>query len=92
MRTMLLECAWAALRYNPWAKAVYQRICGGQKTRKKKAAIALARKIAVVAWAMLKHGTDWDPKRLERDTEAEPGPSAGKGRRKAGRKQAAGTA
>jgi transposase len=92
LRTMLLECAWAALRYNPWAKAVYQRICGGQKTRKKKAAIALARKIAVVAWAMLKHGTDWDPKRLERDTEAEPGPSAGKGRRKAGRKQAAGTA
>ncbi len=28
---------------------------------KKKAAIALARKIAVVAWAMLKNKTDWDP-------------------------------
>jgi transposase len=80
LRTMLLECAWASLRYNPWAKEVYQRICGGQKTRKKKAAIALARKIAVVAWAMLKHGTDWDPKRLGIDTEPEP--SAGNGRRK----------
>ena len=33
------------------------------KTRKKKAAIALARKIAVVAWSMLKHKTDWDPER-----------------------------
>ena len=36
---------------------------GGQKTRKKKAAIALARKIAVVAWAMLKNETDWDPEK-----------------------------
>ena len=88
LRTMLLECAWASLRYNPWAKAVYQRICGGQKTRKKKAAIALARKIAVVAWSMLKHGTDWDPQRLGIDTEPDPKPSSGDGRRK----DAAGTA
>jgi transposase len=64
LRTMLLECAWASLRYNPWARATYERIHGGQKTRRKKAAIALARKIAVVAWAMLKHQTDWDPQRL----------------------------
>ena len=64
LRTMLLECAWASLRYNPWARATYERIHGGQKTRRKKAAIALARKIAVVAWAMLKHETDWDPQRL----------------------------
>ena len=42
----------------------YNRIHGGQKTRKKKAAIALARKIAVVGWAMLKYETDWDPRRL----------------------------
>ena len=47
-RTILTECAWASLRYNPWAKGVYDRICGKQKTRKKKAAIALARKIAVL--------------------------------------------
>ncbi|MCA9165873.1 MAG: IS110 family transposase, partial [Planctomycetales bacterium] len=53
-RTILVECAWASLRYNPWAKGVYERICGKQKTRKKKAGIALARKIAVIAWAMLR--------------------------------------
>jgi transposase len=90
LRTMLLECAWASLRYNPWAKEVYDRICGGQKTRKKKAALALARKIGVVAWAMLKNGTDWDPQRMGIDSEAEPKPkpSAGAGRRKG----AAGTA
>ncbi len=60
-RTILVECAWASLRYNPWAKGVYERICGKQKTRKKKAGIALARKIAVIAWAMLRDEKDWDP-------------------------------
>lgn len=59
-RTILVECAWASLRYNPWAKGVYERICGKQKTRKKKAAVALARKIAVLAWAMLRDEKDWD--------------------------------
>ena len=59
VRTILVECAWCSLRYNEWAKAVYERVHGGQSTRKKKAAVALARKIAVVAWAMLRHETDW---------------------------------
>ena len=65
LRTMLVECAWASLRYNAWARTTYERIHGGQKTRRKKAAIALARKIAVVAWAMLRDDTDWDPTQLE---------------------------
>ncbi len=63
LRTLLLECAWVSVRYNDWSRATYDRIHGGQKTRKKKAAIALARKIAVVAWAMLKNKTDWDPEK-----------------------------
>ena len=63
LRTLLLECAWISVRYNDWSRATYDRIHGGQKTRKKKAAIALARKIAVVAWAMLKNKTDWDPEK-----------------------------
>jgi len=61
LRTLLLECAWISVRYNAWAKTTYNRIHGGQKTRKKKAAIALARKIAVVAWAMLRDKTSWAP-------------------------------
>lgn len=64
LRTMLLECAWVSLRYNDWSRRTYDRIHGGQKTRKKKAAIALARKIAVVGWAMLKNETDWDAQRM----------------------------
>lgn len=63
-RTILVECAWASLKYNPWAKGIYDRICGKQKTRKKKAAVALARKIAVLAWAMLRDEKDWDPKTM----------------------------
>lgn len=61
VRAILVECAWCSIRYNPWAKEVYERIHGKQKTRKKKAAIALARKLVVVAWAMLRNKTDWDP-------------------------------
>jgi transposase len=63
-RTILVECAWASLRYNSWAKTVYERICGKQKTRKKKAAIALACKLAVLAWAMLRDQTDWKPSHM----------------------------
>jgi transposase len=69
-RTILVECAWASLRYNPWAKGVYERICGKQKTRKKKAGIALARKIAVIAWAMLRDGQDWNPNAMIRTTKS----------------------
>lgn len=67
-RAILVDCAWISLRYNDWAKKVYDRICGKQKTRKKKAAVALARKIAVVAWAMLRDQSNWDPKVMERIT------------------------
>jgi transposase len=69
-RTILVECAWASLRYNPWAKAVYQRISGQQKTRRKKAAIALARKIAVLGWALLRDDKDWDPQSMIRVSES----------------------
>lgn len=69
-RTILVECAWASLRYNPWAKAIWERISGKQKTRKKKAAIALARKIAVIGWALLREGKDWDPQSMIQVTES----------------------
>jgi len=69
-RTILVECAWASLRYNPWAKGVYERIYGKQKTRKKKAAVALARKIAVIGWAMLRDERDWDPNVMIKTTKS----------------------
>jgi len=59
LRSALVEVAWVMLRYNPWAESVYQRICGGQKTRKKIAIIAVARKLLVRCWAMLRHHQPW---------------------------------
>jgi transposase len=58
-RTALVEAAWAMLRYNPWAVTIYQRICGGQKTRKKTAIIALACQLLVRCWAMLRRKEAW---------------------------------
>jgi transposase len=54
LRTALVEVAWAMLRYNTWASETYKRICGGQKTRKKTAIVALARKLLVRCWTMLR--------------------------------------
>ena len=64
LRAMLLECAWASTRYNQWSKQTFARIHGGSTTRRKKAGIALARRIGVVAWAMMRDETDWDSTKL----------------------------
>lgn len=64
LRTLLVECAWCSLQYNPWARITYGRIHGGKRVRRKKAAVALARRILVVAWALLRDGGDYDPKKL----------------------------
>jgi transposase len=59
LRKPLVECAWVMLRYNGWARAVYQRLTHGGKTRKKQAIVALARKLLVRCWAMPRDGTAW---------------------------------
>jgi transposase len=61
LRSALVECAWIILRYNPWARAVYKRLCHGQKTCKKKAVVAVARKLLVRCWAMLRDNRPWQP-------------------------------
>ena len=58
LRKLLVECAWVMLRYNGWARAVYARLSQG-KARKKQAIVALARKLLVRCWAMLRDGTPW---------------------------------
>src|SRR5262245_51798787 len=59
LRKLLGECAWVRLRYDPWARAVYRRLTKGGTTRKKPALVALARKLLVRCWAMLRDGTPW---------------------------------
>ena len=51
--------AWAMLRYNPWARAAYARLTRGGLTRKKPAVVALARRLLVRCWAMLRDGLPW---------------------------------
>ena len=59
LRGALVEAAWLMLRYNPWAKSVYERLTSGQKTRKKKAIVAVARKLLVRCWIMLLRKEPW---------------------------------
>jgi len=59
LRKLLVECAWCMLRYNPWARAQYARLTGGGVSRKKPAIVALARKLLVRCWAMLRDGKPW---------------------------------
>ena len=48
------------LRYNRWARAVFDRLSRG-KARRKQAVVALARKVLVRCWAMLRDGAPWRP-------------------------------
>jgi transposase len=62
LRKLLVECAWCMLRYNGWARATYLRLTGGGQRRKKQAIVAVARKILVRSWAMLRDHKPWrDP-------------------------------
>lgn len=62
LRRSLVEVSWLLLRYNPWALRLMARISRGQKMRRKQALVAIARKLLVRCWAMLRDGTRWhDP-------------------------------
>ena len=59
LRSALVECAWVMLRYNEWARTLFVRICQGQRNRRKKAIVAIARKLLVRCWAMLRDNQPW---------------------------------
>lgn len=59
LRGMLVEVAWMVWRHNAWAKAFVARISRGMKLRKKIAIVALARKLLVILWAMLRKNKPW---------------------------------
>lgn len=60
LRSTLVEAAWIMLQYNPWALALYERLCGGLKKRKKQAIIGVARKLLVLCWTLLRKQEKWD--------------------------------
>lgn len=61
LRKLLVEVAWGMRRHNDRAAAVFERLCRGQKTRRKQAVVAVARKVLIWCWAMLRDERDWDP-------------------------------
>jgi transposase len=58
LRAALVECAWCSLRYNGWARDTWQRLQANGLS-KKKAVVALARKLLVRCWAILRTGRPW---------------------------------
>ncbi len=70
LRAMLVEVSWLGLRYNPWMRAVYERVRRGSKSRKKVAIVAVARRLLIWCWAMLRDGTAWRPRAVEAATAA----------------------
>jgi transposase len=59
LRKLLVEVSWLGLRWNPRMREVYDRVCRGSNTRKKLAIVAVARRLLIWCWAMLRDGTDW---------------------------------
>ena len=59
LRALLVEVSWAGLQHNQWMRRTYQRILRGSPSRKKIAIIAVARKLLIRCWAMLRDDTPW---------------------------------
>jgi transposase len=60
LRKLLVQVAWGMLRHNERGRAVFERLCKGHQTRRKQAAVALARRVLVWCWAMLRDERPWD--------------------------------
>jgi transposase len=67
LRRVLVQVAWGLQRRTETrGHAVFERLCHGQRTRRKQAAVALARKILIWCWAILRDGSVWDDTRDRR--------------------------
>lgn len=73
LRMMLVEVGWLMLRWNPWAKATYVRLHQGNPKRKKKAMVAVARKLLMIMRAMLLSGEVFNESLVLTQERLEPG-------------------
>ena len=72
LRELLVEVAWIGVRTGSWMLGVYERVRRGSDKRKKVAIVAVARRLLVRLWAMLRDGCDW------REDEPGQGPTGGR--------------
>lgn len=61
LRKLLTQVSWLGLRHNPWLLDVFRRVSRGMKSRRKIAVVAVARRLLVWCWGMLRSGTAWRP-------------------------------
>ena len=54
LRSLLVESAWVVWRHNAWARLFVDKVSRGGRGRRKLAIVALARKLLIILWAMLK--------------------------------------
>jgi len=59
LRTLLIEVSWLGLHHNPWMRAVYERALKS-RSRKKIAIVAVARRLLIRCWAMLRDDRAWN--------------------------------
>jgi transposase len=59
LRKMLVQISWQGIKDVPWMREVYERARGGSQKRKKVAIVAVARRLLVRLWAMLRDGSSW---------------------------------
>lgn len=65
LRSLLVEAAWTVWRHNAWAQAFVEKISRGSRSRRKVAIVALARKVLITLWAMLRTNTPFrDPTKV----------------------------
>ena len=57
LRSLLVESAWVVWRHNVWAQTFIEKVSRGGRGRRKLAIVALARKLLIILWAMLKTNT-----------------------------------
>lgn len=70
LRAMLVEVSWLGLRHNDWMRETYERVLRGSESRKKVAIVAVARKLLVRCWAMMRDGTEWREPEIEERVQA----------------------
>jgi transposase len=73
VRWVLVESCWKVIRYSPAIRAFYERVCAGQKGRKKIAIVAVARKLLSIMRAMLLTGAMFDEKCVSPDVSGDYG-------------------
>jgi len=59
LRSLLIEVSWSGIGYNRWMRETYKRLLRGSPSRKKIAITAVARKLLVRCWAMLRDEQNW---------------------------------